>query len=142
MSGERQKLNEVVRDVLKASIASGRMPPGTALRESDVARFFDVSRVPARSALSKLEQDGLLVPQKGRGYVVPGGDGVNGVKLSSAMLVIDSRQKEVLEQRNWRQRIFEQAELAIAASTLFGSFSISEIALAEHYGFNRSVARE
>ena len=142
MSGERRKLNEVVHEVLTASIASGRIPPGTALRESDVARLFDVSRVPARSALAKLEQKGLLVPQEGRGYIVPGGDGAHGKKLSSAMLVIDSRQKDVLEQRNWRQRIFEQAELAIAASTLFGSFGISEIALAEYYGFNRSVARE
>ncbi|MDC0737990.1 GntR family transcriptional regulator [Cognatishimia sp. SS12] len=52
---------------LKASILASDLPAGRALRQSEIAKQFGVSKVPVREALQKLEAEGfvLLLPNKG-----------------------------------------------------------------------------
>jgi DNA-binding GntR family transcriptional regulator len=55
---------------LKQAIADGRIKAGERLRETDLAKRFGVSRTPVREALKKLEAEGLVVDQPGRGLAV------------------------------------------------------------------------
>lgn len=58
---------EYVEATLKAAILEGRLPAGTPLRQDDIARDLDVSRMPVREALRQLEAQALVdsVPHKG-----------------------------------------------------------------------------
>ncbi|HYW31511.1 MAG TPA: GntR family transcriptional regulator [Gemmatimonas sp.] len=51
-----------VYDQLQQLIVRGRLLPGVRLTEIGVAERLGVSRTPAREALHRLQQDGLLVP--------------------------------------------------------------------------------
>lgn len=51
-----------VYDRLQRMIVRGRLLPGARLTEVGVAERLGVSRTPAREALHRLQQDGLLVP--------------------------------------------------------------------------------
>jgi len=59
--------------VLEHEIISGRWRPGDRLpSEIDVCAHFEVSRTTLRQALGRLEQEGLILRQKGRGTFVSG----------------------------------------------------------------------
>jgi len=49
-----------VADALRADILGGAMPPGTRIRQEEVAARLGASRVPVREALRILEADGLV----------------------------------------------------------------------------------
>lgn len=67
---ERSNLAIDVADLLRESIATGEIPPGTRLVEVEVARQLGVSRGPLREALRILETEGLLDSHPGRGSFV------------------------------------------------------------------------
>ena len=50
---------EFVHARLRDSIRAGRYPPGTRVRETEVAAWLGVSRTPVREALRRLQADGL-----------------------------------------------------------------------------------
>jgi DNA-binding GntR family transcriptional regulator len=49
-----------VADALRAAIIHGTYPPGSRLRQEEIAARFGASRVPVREALKILEADGLV----------------------------------------------------------------------------------
>lgn len=55
---------------LKDAIWSGDLPPGTPLREAHLAKQLNVSQVPVREALLRLENLGLVVRVPDRGTTV------------------------------------------------------------------------
>ena len=55
---------------LRRVIASGQVPPGSAIPLDDVAAFFGVSLIPVREALKTLLGEGLLAHQPRLGYTV------------------------------------------------------------------------
>jgi len=55
---------------VREAILAGRFPPGEALRQENLAKEFEASRVPVREALNRLEAEGLVVLRPRRGYVV------------------------------------------------------------------------
>ncbi|HSO27758.1 MAG TPA: GntR family transcriptional regulator, partial [Anaerolineales bacterium] len=55
---------------LRAAIVSGKIKPGERLVETDIAKQMAVSRIPIREALSKLEQEGLVLRQPNKGCFV------------------------------------------------------------------------
>jgi len=55
---------------LRDAIVSGQFPPGTHLNESEIAKQMEVSRIPIREAIKKLEQEGLVVRQPNKGVYV------------------------------------------------------------------------
>jgi|MEHZ01.4.fsa_nt_MEHZ011285865.1_2 DNA-binding GntR family transcriptional regulator len=58
-------------DSLEEEISSGKMGPGFALRQDEIAKRFDVSRIPVREALLRLESAGLISIKSNRGaYVI------------------------------------------------------------------------
>lgn len=56
---------------LLAAIEQGALPPGTRLREAELAQQFGVSRTPVREALKRLEAQGLAAHEPNRGMVIP-----------------------------------------------------------------------
>ena len=62
-----EPLGDVVTRQVREAILSGRLKPGTRLRQQEFARRFGISRIPVREALRRLESEGLvtLVPHSG-----------------------------------------------------------------------------
>ncbi len=67
----RDSTPERIASQLRLGIVSGRLPPGQALREVEVARQLGVSRGPVREAFQRLIQAGLLEAHPARGVFVP-----------------------------------------------------------------------
>lgn len=59
-----------VTEVLRKRIFDGALPPGAHLMELPLAGELGVSRTPVRDALARLTDEGLLVYQPNRGFVV------------------------------------------------------------------------
>jgi DNA-binding GntR family transcriptional regulator len=55
---------------VRDAILNGTYRPGSALRQELLAQHFNVSRVPVREALNRLEAEGLVVLRPRKGYVV------------------------------------------------------------------------
>lgn len=67
---ERSTTPEGVYRVLRAVILDGTFAPGGHLRERDIAADLGVSRSPLREALTRLEEEGLIVRVPFRGAFV------------------------------------------------------------------------
>ena len=60
----------VIEERLRSAILDGRLPPGTAVRQQELASLFGVSRMPVREALRQLEAQSLLKVEMHKGAVV------------------------------------------------------------------------
>lgn len=67
---QRRPLREIVYQYLKENILSGRYHQGERLLEVEIAMELNISRTPVREALRKLEQEGLVAYELGRGIIV------------------------------------------------------------------------
>lgn len=56
----KRSLRELVTCAIREAIVYGELPPGTRLREDDLAEELEMSRGPVREALRQLEQEGLI----------------------------------------------------------------------------------
>ncbi|MEW6046028.1 MAG: GntR family transcriptional regulator [Bacillota bacterium] len=56
----RLPLYEQIYRVLKSQIAAGELPPGSPISDYEVATRLSVSRTPAREAIKRLVQEGLI----------------------------------------------------------------------------------
>jgi DNA-binding GntR family transcriptional regulator len=66
----RTTITDALVDALREEIRTGRIEPGSRLRQAEVAQRFQVSTTPVREAFAALERDGLLVSSPHRGVVV------------------------------------------------------------------------
>lgn len=67
---QRTTTPEGVYRVLRTAILDGTVPPGEQLRETHIAADLGISRSPLREALTKLEEEGLVVKIPFRGSFV------------------------------------------------------------------------
>lgn len=65
-----KSLPDVVYGRLRQRILEGDLSSGDWLKQEEVAAQYDISRVPVREALSRLEREGLLAFKPRRGYAV------------------------------------------------------------------------
>ncbi|MGY6704344.1 GntR family transcriptional regulator [Roseinatronobacter sp.] len=75
----------LIFDAIRQAIIKGDLSQGEPLRQEDIARAFNVSRIPVREALQKLEQHGLIVSKRYKGAVVAG------LSLEEAKEIFDFR---------------------------------------------------
>ena len=68
----RVKVAESVTDRVRRLILSGAIADGSPLRQDALAEEMGTSRIPVREALARLENEGLVVSNPHRGYVVTG----------------------------------------------------------------------
>jgi len=96
---------------LRGLILTGQLPGGTRLNQDEMARRLQISRMPVRQAVLRLESEGLVVNRPNRGAVVttlgPAAmlelfemrSVLEGVALSLALPNIDGRGLEKIERR-------------------------------------------
>lgn len=71
LSGDEQGARaDSVYNALLRSIISGEHAPGSRLKERELSEQHDVSRIPVRQALQRLESEGFVVAEPRRGAVV------------------------------------------------------------------------
>jgi DNA-binding GntR family transcriptional regulator len=67
---DRRPLRTLLRDELTERIVSGRIPPGTRLNETQIARELGVSQTPIREALLSLEGEAAIESEPRCGFRV------------------------------------------------------------------------
>ncbi|GGB34301.1 transcriptional regulator [Roseibium aquae] len=64
--------SSIVFDALRKAIVEGELAEGEPLRQDEIARLFNTSRIPVREAISRLEEQGLVKTQRYKGAIVAG----------------------------------------------------------------------
>ncbi len=67
---EVRSLSDRLTDVVRDYILSGEISPMVPIRQDALAARLRVSKIPLREALTRLEQDGLVVSHPNRGFFV------------------------------------------------------------------------
>ena len=67
---QRQSLAHAVAERLREQIINGDLHEGEQLRQDAIAKEFQVSRIPVREAILRLEAEGLITTETNRGAVV------------------------------------------------------------------------
>lgn len=108
-----QTLGEYVYEWVRDRIIDGTLPTGARIREREVAEEIDVSRVPVREALPRLEAEGFIRTLPRRGAVVAP------MELCDVIEVFDVRAAlEVLAARLAAERCAAGADGTILSSAL------------------------
>lgn len=80
----------VIEERLRSAILDGRLAPGTALRQQELATLFGVSRMPVREALRQLEAQSLLQVVAHKGAVVAPLIGEDAVDSYGLRVILES----------------------------------------------------
>ena len=67
---QTKTVQEIVYNELESAIISGHIPPGQKLVTEEIARMMDVSRIPVREAMGRLEAKGFISTRPKWGSVV------------------------------------------------------------------------
>jgi DNA-binding GntR family transcriptional regulator len=70
IASNHKTVGEMVYEVIKDNIVTGKFAPGERLRQEALASALGISRIPVRSALIQLESEGLVVFHSRKGAVV------------------------------------------------------------------------
>ncbi|MBA1204081.1 GntR family transcriptional regulator [Pseudomonas capeferrum] len=81
----------VIEERLRNAIIEGRLPPGTAVRQQELASLFGVSRMPVREALRQLEAQSLLKVVMHKGAVVAPLIGEDAVDTYDLRLMLETQ---------------------------------------------------
>lgn len=68
--GSAPTASDIIANHIREAIITGDFDEGEPIRQDDVAKLFDVSKIPVREALKRLEAEGLVEFQRNRGAVV------------------------------------------------------------------------
>ena len=79
-----------IEERLRSAILDGRLPPGTAIRQQELATLFGVSRMPVREAIRQLEAQSLLKVVMHKGAVVAPLIGEDAVDTYDLRLILES----------------------------------------------------
>lgn len=86
---QRRTTPDGVYRVLRAAILDGRVPPGGQLREAHIAADLGISRSPLREALTRLEEEGLVVRAPFRGAFVAEVSDEEIAEIASVRLLVE-----------------------------------------------------
>ncbi|MES3004433.1 MAG: GntR family transcriptional regulator [Pseudomonadota bacterium] len=92
-------LGDVAYEAVLQAISNGVMKPGERIAEYKVAQWLNVSRTPAREALRRLENEGLLVSHPRRGLVVATVDSEAIFELYAAREILEGAAAGLAAQR-------------------------------------------
>lgn len=96
-----------VHDHLRWLILDGVLPPGTELKQAELARVFDVSRTPLREAFRMLQEEGLIDADINHWGRVTGLDVTELDCLYAARISLESMGVRVTAGRLTRQEVQE-----------------------------------
>lgn len=66
----REPLRNDVRKILIDELVAGELEPGSRIVESHLAEELGISRTPLREALVRLEEEGLVESNRGKGFTI------------------------------------------------------------------------
>ena len=66
----RLSTSDFIAETLREAIVSGQLPADAELRQDDIAARFEVSKIPVREALKRLEAEGLVSFIRNKGAIV------------------------------------------------------------------------
>jgi DNA-binding GntR family transcriptional regulator len=92
-------LGDVAYGAVLEAISNGAMKPGERVAEYKVAQWLSISRTPAREALRRLENEGLLVSHPRRGLVVAAVDSDAIFELYAAREILEGAAAGLAAQR-------------------------------------------
>jgi DNA-binding GntR family transcriptional regulator len=118
MSGFESR-SDVIADAIRASIIAGRVKPGERIIEDVVAEEHDVSRVPVREALRRLEAEGFitLTPYRGATVVAPSRrEGLELLAVRRGLEVLAARLAAEHRGEGYERELLETVEQETAAS--------------------------
>jgi DNA-binding GntR family transcriptional regulator len=124
---QRTTTPDGVYRVLRAAILDGTVPPGGQLREAHIAADLGISRSPLREALTRLEEEGLIVKIPFRGAFVVEVGAQDVAEIASIRLLVEpyaaELSAEVLRgpQRPTLRQIIEDLNRATKENDIPGS---------------------
>lgn len=68
--GSTPPTSDIIAKYIREAIVTGALDENEPIRQDDIAKLFDVSKIPVREALKRLEAEGLVEFQRNRGAVV------------------------------------------------------------------------
>jgi DNA-binding GntR family transcriptional regulator len=89
LSDSRQTSHEV-HSHLRQLILNGVLPPGTVLKQAELARRFGISRTPMREAFRRLQEEDLITADPNQRAVVRSMDGEELDQLYSTRIALES----------------------------------------------------
>src|SRR5688500_1547327 len=110
--------------VLRAAILAGSVPAGGQLREAHIAADLGISRSPLREALTKLEEEGLIVKIPFRGAFVVEVSAREVAEIASIRLLVEPYAAELSAEA---LRGPERPELMRAAEELHRATETNDI---------------
>jgi len=113
-----QSLPRMLYERLRASILVGTFEAGQVLRQEELARRYNVSRVPLREALSQLEADGLIEARPRRGYAIAALDPDEIVEIFELRTVIEEHAGRIAAQSRIPEDIVEVERIVDAMDAL------------------------
>lgn len=128
-----------IYSVLRDHLQKNALRAGLVLGQANVARAFNVSRVPAAMALGRLYEEALITTFAGRGYLVPGGDPLRADLFEAGLNIPAAVAAHAV---NRREHIYPEVEHAIVVCLAYGRFLLNETALAAYYDVSRTIAHE
>lgn len=109
-------LKQHVYNLLHDAITSGKYKPGTRLNESQLAREFNISRIPIREALMQLREHGLVMNHERRGMFVTELSETEVQQINSLRVILEAEALKLCRARMTRPlaakltRLVEQME--------------------------------
>jgi DNA-binding GntR family transcriptional regulator len=96
-------LKSYVYNMLREAIVSGRYKPGSRLNESQLAREFNISRIPIREALMQLQEHGLVMNHERRGMFVTELTEEDVQRINSLRVVLEAEALKLCQAKMTRQ---------------------------------------
>lgn len=112
--GATPTASEVIHGHLRHAIVTGQMEEGAPIRQDEVARLFNVSKIPVREALKRLEAEGFVTFHRNRGAVVAGLSEPEIVQIFEARAILESNLLR-LSVPQMTEATFARAEACCAA---------------------------
>lgn len=134
-------LYQKVADHIRRCITRGTLGTQVNLTESSISKILNISRTPARKALTLLEQEKLIHKRSIRGYVV--GSRLEGslLKLTPEMVQLSSEDDFLHPVKEW-QDVYEKIESEIIRQSILSKHRLNAQLLANCYACNRSMIQE
>ena len=126
---------------IRRCILEGVLRQGVLITETGVSRFFEISRTPARQALIRLEEEGVIRRRKTRGYAVGTGECEQWLNLTADMLTLASGPGFIVPTKE-REHIYDLIENEIIRLSTLSGWRLNAQELAKHYSISRSVIHE
>jgi DNA-binding GntR family transcriptional regulator len=118
-----------VYNTLRHAIVSGRYKPGSRLNESQLAREFNISRIPIREALMQLQEHGLVMNHERRGMFVTELADRDVQQINSVRIVLEAEAIRLARANMTRQIAAHLTGLVIQMEELDGSSEMESAAL-------------